>query len=386
MINLMRPFVKKDLILEEISKVLDSGWLSGGSRIEEFENALKEYNNDKDGNYISVSNATVGLEMALISLNKSRLTIKDEVIVPSWSWVASAMSINNAGGRPRFCDVNKYGVPDVDTIEKHINKNTKAIMIIHQAGIPCDMDEINKLGHKYNIPIIEDAACAFGSEYKGVKIGNSNNIVVFSHQAKKCLTTAGEGGTIVTRDKKLADWFRSYRVFGTNNTPLQREKSKEVLYDNFYMIGTNNKISDIQCAYGLAHLKYINEEIELRSNVAQLYNKEFENVEGIHTNSIIPEYCTRYNWQSYRVLIDRGFHKRNEIIEKLKLKDISSKRDIQSIHTEPVYNEFHIDFHYTRLFSNSGLQLPFYAELKEDEQHYIIKNVKEIISGFKRVF
>lgn len=375
-VPLMLPYIKKNVILEEISNVLDSNWLSGGPKIEEFENAIKIYNNDIDGEYISVSNATVGLEMSLISIFKRRLYTTEEVIVPSFSWVASAMSINNAGGKPVFCDVNKFGVVDVNTIEKHITKNTVAIMIVHQVGIPCDIDSINELADKYKLKIIEDAACAFGSEYKGKKIGVSKNTVVFSHQAKKCLTTGGEGGTIVVHDKKDAEWLRSYRIFGTNNTPLQREKNKDVLYDNFNFIGSNHKITDIQCAYGLAHLKYLDEEILLRSEVANKYNNSFVD-DKIKPINFIPDYCTKYNWQTYRLFIT--YKNRNYVINRLKQEGISSKRDIQPIHREPAYNENHIDFYYTILFSSNGLQIPFYAELEEFKQNYVINTLKQIV-------
>ena len=380
MIPLMRPFIKKNLVLKEIEEVLDSGWLSGGEAIHKFENALKKYNNDVDGEYISVSNATVGLEMALMSISKKKLHEFDEVIVPSFSWIASAFAISNVGGTPVFCDVNEFGVPDVHTIEPHITPFTRAIMIVHQAGIPCDMDEINKLGKKYSIPIIEDAACAFGSEYKNKKIGDSENTVVFSHQAKKCLTT-GEGGTIVTKDKKLADWFRSYRVFGTNNTPLQREKNDEIMLDSFNMFGTNNKLSDISCAVGLAHIQYIDEEIEMRSNVAETYNNAFKDIDQITVTSIIPNYCTKYNWQSYRIYlhpnIDRGI-----FMEKLKKYNIPSKRDIQSIHLEPVYNSNEY-IQETQKYSKHGVQLPFYAQLSDKNQIFIVNAIKEIIDGFE---
>ena len=108
-----------------------------------------------------------------------------------------------------------------EDIEKRITKNTKAIIVVHQMGVPCDMDAINELSDRYGIPIVEDSACAFGSEYKGVKIGNTRNVSVYSHQARKCLTT-GEGGMISVRTEDDSEWLKSMRAFGTTLAPLKR--------------------------------------------------------------------------------------------------------------------------------------------------------------------
>ena len=179
--------------------------------------------------------------MGLLAINKGkRLKPTDEVIVPSWSWVASGFAVNNAGGTPVWCDVNEYGVPYIEDIKSRITPNTKAIILVHQMGIPCDLDAFKEL----DIPIIEDSACALGSEYKGKKIGNTDNIVTYSFQARKCLTT-GEGGMIIVRDKDTAEWLRSYRAFGTNISPLARDKAKFLLKEQFDFIGNNFKMAVI---------------------------------------------------------------------------------------------------------------------------------------------
>ena len=228
-IPLGRPYINTELALSKIKEVLESRWISGGPRINEFEEKVKEYNNDLKGHYIAVSNCTTALEMALLTINDGkRLNVADEVIVPSWSWVASGFAVNNSGGTPVWCDINEYGIPYAEDIESRITSNTKAIIIVHQMGIPCDLDKINALSKKHNIPIIEDSACAFGTEYKGNKIGKSRNIVCYSFQARKCLTT-GEGGMIVVRDPQQAEWLKSYRAFGTSVSPLERYNRDQVV-------------------------------------------------------------------------------------------------------------------------------------------------------------
>ena len=153
-IPLGRPYLNKELILKEISDVIDSRWISGGPTISKFEEAIKRFNQDDKGYYVAVSDGTCAIEMCLLLLNNGdRYTENDEVIVPSWSWVASGFAPILAGAKPIWCDVNEYGVPTVDGIESLINKSTKAIIIVHQMGIPCDLDEINKMAKKYNLPI-----------------------------------------------------------------------------------------------------------------------------------------------------------------------------------------------------------------------------------------
>jgi dTDP-4-amino-4,6-dideoxygalactose transaminase len=154
--------------------------------------------------------------------------------------------------------VNEYGVPEPSHVERLITNKTKAIILVHQMGIPCDIDEFEKIKNKYNIPIIEDAACAFGSEYKNKKIGNGDNITVYSFQARKCLTT-GEGGMLVVPTNKDPEWFKSMRAFGTNISPLKRDTANFLLKEQFNRIGTNFKISDIQASLGIAHLSYFDE-------------------------------------------------------------------------------------------------------------------------------
>jgi len=387
-ITLGRPFLKKEIILKEIEKVLDSKWISNGPTISIFENAIKEYNNDKGGYYIAVSNGTVAIEVSLLYINGGKFFNEDdEIIAPSWSWVASSFSVPRVGATLVWCDINSFGVPYTKDIEERITNKTKAIIIVHQMGIPCDIDKINELGKKYDIPIIEDGACAIGSEYKNKKIGISDNIVTYSFQARKVLTT-GEGGMIVVRDKETEEWLRSYRAFGTNNLPYARDNSNKVLIESFDKLGGNYKMSDINAAVGLAHLQYIDEEIELRTKAAKYYNEKIKDLNlrygGIFIGNQVPDYCTRYNWQNYHILLDRQQYLRNDVLRLLKNEGIGCKWDIGSTHLEPVfcgkYNGSNLPN--TDKFSSSGLWLPFFAEITKEEQDYVIDSLEEILKVF----
>ena len=380
-IPLGKPYINTDLALEKIKEALDSRWISGGPRINEFEEKVKEYNNDLDGHYVAVSNCTTALEMALLSLNDgNRLKSTDEVIVPSWSWVASGFAVNNAGGTPVWCDINEYGVPYAEDIETRITPNTKAILIVHQMGIPCDLDKINSLSKKYSIPIVEVAACAFGAEYKGKKIGNSKNTVCYSFQARKCLTT-GEGGMIVVRDQKQAEFLKSYRAFGTSVSPLERDKAKFLLKEHFDFVGNNFKMADIPCALGLAQLQIFDEEINLRKEAGEYYNYLINSKlskYGVSPLNITPDYCTKYNWQNFHLLLDEKYN-RDQVVDLLRKRNIGCKWDIQAIHLEPAYNQ-NLDLPQTLKYHNHGLWLAFYAEITKEEQEYVIDNLSEILA------
>ena len=375
-VQLGKPFLKKDVLIEELEKVIESRWISGGPKIGEFEQKIGEYNED-DGYYVAVSSATAGLELALQLVNgKKKFELTDEIIVPSWSWVASGFVIYNIGGTPVWCDVNKYGVPCVDDIEKRITSNTKAILIVHQMGIPCDIDEINKLSSKYNIPVVEDSACGFGSEYKGKKIGNTNNVSVYSFQARKCLTT-GEGGMVTVRTEEDSEWLKSMRAFGTTISPLKRDSVDYLLKESFDKIGTNYKLSDFHASIGIAHLSYFDEEIELRSTVGNYYDSLIEDIEGVSRGNLIPDYCTRYNWQNYHIILDEKYN-RDMVVDRLRKRGIGCKWDIQAIHYEPVVNSEEL-LKNTNKYHNHGLWLPFYAELTREDQDYVVETLKDIL-------
>ena len=387
-IPLGKPFLNTNNILKEIEAVLETKWISGGPTIAKFEQLVKEYNKDEQGHYIAVSDGTCAIEMSLLCLNGGeRYTKEDEIIVPSWSWVASGFAPLMAGASPVWCDVDTYGIPTVATVEAKITPNTKAVIIVHQMGVPCDLDAFNELSEKYNIPIIEDAACAFGTEYKGRKIGNSDNLVTYSFQARKCLTT-GEGGMIVVKNNALAEWLRSYRAFGTTVSPLERDRASFLLKESFDKIGGNYKISDITAAVGIAQLTSFDTEVSLRTTAGDYYNKLVKTkLQGKATVlNIAPAYCTRYNWQNYHVMLDSRFN-RDEVVDLLRKRGIGCKWDIQAIHLENVFGDQYAyttpDLKNTMQFHNHGLWLPFYAEITVDEQDYVVDNLNDILNELK---
>ena len=379
-VPLGKPYIKTDVALDAIKEVLDSRWISGGPRIGEFEEKVKEYNDDPSGHYVAVANGTVAIELALLAINNGkRLEPTDEVIVPSWSWVASGFAVSNVGGTPIWCDVNEFGVPYYEDIVRRVTADTKAIILVNQMGVPCDLDSFNSL----NIPIIEDSACGFGSEYKGNKIGKSNFINTYSFQARKCLTT-GEGGMIVTRSRIQAEWLRSFRAFGTSVSPLERDKAQFLLKEQFDKISSNYKMTDIPCALGTAQLKSFDEEVELRTKAGKYYNKKIKELSkdyDIQIGNLIPDYCTRYNWQNFHIVLGDVYN-RDMIVDILRRNDVGFIWDIQAIHKEPAYN-YDVDLPQTMKFHNQGLWLPFFAEITREEQDYVIEVLKRLLDELR---
>lgn len=381
-IPLGKPYLKPEVILDEIKQVLDAKWISGGPTIAKFEEAFGAY---LGGGYpVAVANGSIAIEMALVALNGGKRYIElDEVIVPSWSWVASGFSPLMVGASPVWCDVDQYGVPTAESIESKITGRTKAIIIVHQMGVPCDLEAINKLSDKYGIPIVEDTACGFGSEYKGTKLGNSRNICTFSLQARKCLTT-GEGGMVIARTEDEAAHFKSCRSFGTSVSPLERDRAQFLLKESFNIVSSNYKISDITAAVGLAQIKYFDEEITLRNEKGNFYNELVNTkLQGYATPAnLIPEYTTKYNWQNYHIILDEKFQ-RDQVVDLLRKQGIGCKWDIQAIHLEPVFNgKYDSDtesLSNTMKFHNNGLWLPFFAEITEQEQVHVIDTLKGIL-------
>jgi len=196
--------------------------------------------------------------------------------------------------------------------------------------------------------------------------------------------TTGEGGFITVRTKEEAEWFKSYRAFGTTVSPLERDRAKFLLKESFGLVASNYKISDITAAVGIAQLKVFDEEVKLRDVAGRNYNFFVENrLKGFaKVANKVPDYCTKYNWQNYHILLEPRFD-RDRVVDMLRKEGIGCKWDIQGIHLEPVFKGKYIDEGWllpnTLSFHNRGLWLPFFAEITNDQQVYVIETLKSIL-------
>jgi len=362
----MIPVAEPSIGRKELKYVTDavkSGWVSSiGKYIDEFEQSFARYCGVKYA--LSTSNGTVALHLALVSLGIGK---NDEVVVPALTFIATANAVTYTGAKVVLVDSHPgCWCIDPGKIEKAITSRTKAIIPVHLYGHSADMDPIIKIAKKYNLYVIEDAAEAHGAEYKKKKVGGIGDVGVFSFYGNKIITT-GEGGMIVTNNKKVVEKANMLKNHGM-------DPQKKYWHS---VVGYNYRMTNIQAALGLAQLKRINSLIERRRKLAMLYNLYLSDIDGI---TLPPEESWAKNvcWL-YSILIDESKFKvdRNGLIAKLFAKGIDSRPFFYSMHTLPPYKK-NICFPVAQRLSNEGINLPSSPNLSIRDVEYICHTIHQI--------
>src|SRR5205807_1798198 len=242
---------------------------------------------------VATTSCTTGLHLALAAAG---IGAGDEVIVPSFTFIASANAVLYTGATVVFCEIDPrtFNIDPTD-VEKRITKRTKAIMPIDQIGLACDIDAINQIAREHGLDVLEDAAPAIGEEYKGRKVGANAHQTVFSFHPRKVITT-GEGGMITTDDDALADRARRLRAHGMSVSDLERHKAERVIIEEYNDLGFNYRMTDIQASIGLVQLRRLPELLRIRRKKAQRYNEELAEVKGIEV-PFVPKYAA-HTYQS----------------------------------------------------------------------------------------
>ena len=359
----------------EVLKVLRSRWLSTGPVTERFERAFREY---LGGGYATaVSNGTAALHLALTSLG---IEEGDEVILPSFTFVATANAVLYAGARPVFADIVSTENLDIspEEIEKKITKKTKAIMVMHYGGYPSDMKVILGVAKRRGLYVIEDAAHAPGAEYRGKKCGLIGDVGCFSFFSNKNLVT-GEGGMVVTRDKKLAERIQRLRSHGMEALSWDKYRGRLSSYD-IGALGYNYRTTEIQSALGLVQLSKLDRNNRKRKRLVELYVNGLQKIEEIS----IP-FSKLNGHPSYHLFpILVGPHiDRNRMMERLKRFRIQT-----SIHYPPV----HLFSFYQKRFgfkrgmlpkteevSRREVTLPLHSKMKAEDAKWIAEKVRTVI-------
>ncbi len=355
--------------------VLRSGWVTQGPKVAEFEEAVAKYTGAKYA--VAVTSATTALFLSLYVLD---IHAGDEVIVPSYSFIASANVIVHAGGKPVFLDIDPrtYNL-DPNKIEELVTKKTKGIMAVDQVGLPCDLDAIEKIARKHDLFVLEDAACAMGSIYKGRKIGSLSEITCFSFHPRKLITT-GDGGMIVTNNRKLAERARLLRNQGMSVSDVARHKSKEILFESYPEVGFNFRMTDIQAAIGIEQMKKLSRILKRREILAKRYDKAFGTSKFITPPYIPDGYVT--NRQSYMVRLSKGPRiSRNELMQKLLDLGVATRRGVMATHLEPAYKKFvgKISLPETKKALDETIILPLYHQMTIEEQDFVIDKILEFV-------
>ena len=309
---------------EFVNDCLDKSFIGQGSYVRNFENEFSKFVNCRYG--ITTTSGTTALHLACKTIG---LKEGDQVLVSSSTNMACAFSIDYCGAIPIPIDIEKETWQlDVSKIEKKINNKTKAIMVVHLFGHPVDMDKVLEIAKKYNLKVIEDCAESHGVEYKGKKVGSIGDIGAFSFYANKTIT-CGEGGMIVTNSKNLSDKARSLKNLSYG------EKNKFIHDD----IGFNYRLPNISAAIGLAQLGKIKEILTEKNRIYNRYKKNLENLKGIKI-PIIKEWTTKYIMWVFNLYLDESFPvSRDDLVNKLKGKNIETRNAFVPINKQKVLIE-----------------------------------------------
>jgi len=371
------PFHKTHTTEEEINAAIEairSGWLTMGPKTVEFENSFKEYIGSTEA--VSMNSATAALHLALKAIGLQRA---DEVIVPTTTFVATAEVVTYFDAIPVLCDIEEstHNI-DVSKIEALITNKTKAIIPVHFAGQPCDMDEIYEIAKKYDLKIIEDAAHAIPSSYKDINIGNlqKSDITCFSFYATKTLST-GEGGMATTNNPDYAKSMKINRLHGISKDAWDRYTTKGSWYYEIVDNGCKYNTTDINASLGLVQLRKQDMLREKRNNIASKYDVAFKDNKNIIIPFVKEDRVT--SWHLYVIKIDN----RDEVIEKLKENGVGCSVHFIPIHKHPYYkNKYgykNEDYPIANDVFDKSLSLPIYPDMNDEEVEYVINKVKEIV-------
>lgn len=405
MIPITKPCFGEEEI-NNIKSVLDTGWVAQGPMVEAFEKKLKEH--EKIKHAIATTSCTTALHLALLAHEIGK---DDDVIIPSFTFIATANSVVYTGATPVFVDIDldtfniscesitktieeKYSWNGTTLNNKKTNNKLKAIMVVHQFGLCAEMPLISKIAQKYNLIIIEDAACALGAKIKDTHQGNFGNTSCVSFHPRKCITT-GEGGMVFTNKDKIASKIRELRSHGATVSETSRNfKHSGVLLPDFKELGYNYRMSDIQAAVGAAQADKLDEIISKRREHAKRYDELFEHCTYIKT----PKTSTGYfhTYQSYVCLLDSknlSLDKmsclRNKLMEVLSQNGIQTRQGTHALHTTAFYQrEYQYrdeDFENSLLADRLTIAIPLYFDITEEEQKYIVdcidKSYSELINS-----
>ena len=348
--------------------VIRSGWVSQGPKVAEFERGVADYCGVEHA--VAVSNCTTALHLSLLAMG---IGPGDEVICPSMSFIATANAIRNVGATPVFADVDvrTYNL-DPDSAEGAITPRTKAIMIVHQIGLPADIDRFLAIGEKHDIKILEDAACAIGSRYKGKPIGGHTEMACFSFHPRKVITT-GEGGMITTNSEKHAHTLRLLRQHGMSISDTVRHSAKQVISEQYVCVGYNSRLTDIQAAIGIEQLKRLDWIVARRQELAGRYSHALKDHPWLQT-SVIPAYANT-NFQSYAIaLTPQAPVLRDELMQALLNVGVATRRGIMLAHSEPAYRDNLIStaLAASEVASSQSLLLPLYPQMTDEVHERVI--------------
>jgi perosamine synthetase len=364
-IPIAKPLLEKAEAEAAYEAVL-SGWVSQGPQVAAFEREFADWVGSSHA--CAVSNCTTSLHLALLATGVGS---GDEVITPSHSFIATANSIRYCGATPVFVDIdpNTYNL-DPNCVAEAVTPNTRAILAVHQMGMPCDLQALTTIANRHNIALIEDAACAAGSQIRmngqWEQIGKpQGQIACFSFHPRKVITT-GEGGMLTTSNSEYDRNFRLCRQHGMSVPDTVRHGSHSVIFEDYLVVGFNYRMTDVQAAVGRKQLERLQQLISRRRALAARYTELLANIEGL-VLPVEPEWA-RSNWQSYCVRLPVRLDQK-KVMQNLLEQGIATRRGIMCSHREAPYSgeKQRHDLRQSELAQDHSILLPIYAQMSEHD-------------------
>lgn len=359
--------------MQEIARVLDSGWVSKGPEAEAFENAVGKYVSARHA--IAVVNCTAALHLALLGIGVGK---DDEVLVSDFTFPATGHAVLYCGARPVFVDAlaRTYNM-NTELIGDLVTERTKAIMPVHAFGQPAEMDKVIRLAKKHGLKVIEDAACSLGATWKGKQTGAIGHAGCYSFHARKGVTT-GEGGMVVTSNKELADKVRYLSVFGMR-AAWEREGSEEYVVPEFHDVGFNYKLSDILAAVGVVQMRKLDGIIQRKKELAKRFDEMLESVPQLRKPLVAKG--ASHIYQSYVALVDKKVD-RNRLIASLKKLGIQAQIGTYASHIQPVYHSKQ-RCPVSKCLQKRTIALPFYYSMTTAEIERLENALKKALGGMR---
>jgi perosamine synthetase len=386
LVNLQVPFHRADLgeaEVQAVSDVIRSGWLTMGAKTFEFERQFASYVGASHA--IAVSSCTAALHLSLEAIG---LSCGDEVLVPTTTFTASAEVVAYFGARPVFVDIDAASMNmDPREAERKITTRTKAIIPVHLAGTPCEMAEITHLADQYNLRVVEDAAHALPSSYKGKRIGTVSELTAFSFYATKTLTT-GEGGMITTENEDLVKRLQLMRLHGIARDAWKRYSAEGSWFYEVLDTGYKYNLTDLQAALGIVQLAKCDEMTSARSRIAARYTAAFQSLECVETPHIPADCATSWHLYLLRLQLDQLRIDRGQFIRELAERGVRTSVHFIPLHLQPAYQRNYGykngDLPVAEREYQRSLSLPIFSSMREEEIEQVIWAVSEVASHWSR--
>jgi len=377
-----RPSIS-DAEVAEVCEALRSGWITSGPRVEALQKEFASYVSAPHA--VAVTSATAGFHITILGLG---IGPGDDVITASLTWPSTVNMIHLAGARPVFADIDRRTLQlDPDSVEKVLTPRTKAVVPVHFAGQPCDLDRLRAICERYGLILIEDAAHAVGTDYHGRKIGSGGNPTIFSFHAIKNLTT-GEGGMITTSDDRLLERLMSLRFHGVDQDAWKRYAREASRGYDLFEPGFKYNLTDVQAAIGIIQLRRLEDLIRRRTELADLYDRLLDEVPEVMRPQRVP-YPSRHAWHLYTVLIDREHAglTRDDFRDQLRKRNIGTGLHFLAVHELTFYKANYPvprgQLEGSEYVAARIVSLPLFPDMKDEDVEQVVEEIRDVVSRSK---